>query len=214
MTEKEPEKRKTAAIPRPSAAKAPSPRSSGAHAAVPPSTGAQPTARRSTAAVKRPTEPQAAVKGPPPKAGLSLIEIGMLLAIVVSATVVLLPKLEDRKRQAVAAEILQDVDAVRRAMFTFYSDSGYFPRSVTGGGLPASIVRYLPQGYAPRKQAWTVGYESWSNRTRSLHVKTKQQIGVTITTDNAKLGSTAMDLYGNYPKYAVGSKYVFMIAGL
>ena len=124
------------------------------------------------------------------------------------------PKRADLKRRAVAAQVVADVDAVKKATVRFYADSGYFPRETPGGTIPQNLDRYLPQGFAFTKNGWTLDYDRWSRKSPSVHIKTPTQIGVSVTIVDAKVGVAAMAAYGNQSKFSFGNKYTFMIVGL
>jgi type II secretory pathway pseudopilin PulG len=146
--------------------------------------------------------------------GFTFIELLTIVVIIGSVTAMAIPKSDDLERRATASKILGDVELIRKATFRFFSDSGYFPHEETSAVVPESMKRYLPRGFSFRKKGWTIDYDRWTTKLPSVHVRTGVKIGVSITIPDARLGTTAMNMYGNNPKFSVGSKYVFLIVGL
>jgi prepilin-type N-terminal cleavage/methylation domain-containing protein len=148
------------------------------------------------------------------RSGFTLLELTLTVTILGTATAMAIPKADDLKRRATASQILQDVEFIKTGTYRFYSDSGYFPKEVASGIIPDNLSAYLPRSFSFTKKDWTIDFQNWTNKTASVHVKTGIQIGVSITTTDPRLGATVMDMYGNNPKFAVGSKYTFLIVGL
>jgi prepilin-type N-terminal cleavage/methylation domain-containing protein len=146
--------------------------------------------------------------------GFTLIELVSAMAIIGAVTAMAIPKLDDLERRTTASEILQDVDIVKNGTYRFYSDSGYFPRETASGTIPDNLSQYLPPRFSFSRKGRTIDFQNWNSRTPSIYVKTGIQIGVSITMTDPKLGATVMDMYGNNPKFMVGSRYTFLIVGL
>ena len=145
--------------------------------------------------------------------GFTLSELALTVAIAGTVTAMAIPKTDDLKRRTTASRILEDVNIVKNATYRFFSDSGYFPKDAASGTVPENLNRYLPLNYSFTRKDWTIDFQTWSRKAPSVHMKTAVQIAVSITTRDARLGATAMHLYGNNPKFAVGSKYTFLIVG-
>ena len=143
-----------------------------------------------------------------------MTELALTVAIAGTVAAMAIPKTDDLKRRTTAARILEDVEIVKNATYKFYSDSGYFPKDAASATVPDNLDRYLPRNFSFSRKDWTIDFQKWTRKAPSVHVKTAIQIGVSITTKDARLGATVMDLYGNHPKFAVGSKYTFLIVGL
>lgn len=146
--------------------------------------------------------------------GFTFTELLLTVAILGSAATMAVPMRGDLRRREVAAQILADVESLRSGIFRFYSDSGYFPKEAPAGEVPETLSQYLPPRYSFRRTGWTIDYQVWTSKTPSVHVKTGKQIGATVTIPDPKLGATAFEMYGNNPKFMIGSKYTFMLVGL
>src|SRR6185436_18729205 len=65
-----------------------------------------------------------AQRGPVKRSGFAWYELLMSVAAVGSVTALSIPMYEDYGRQAIASEVLADIDSIRAGVFRFYSDSG------------------------------------------------------------------------------------------
>lgn len=146
--------------------------------------------------------------------GFTFTELVLTVAIIGTVMAISVPKAADVKRRAAAARVLSDVEAVKNGTYQFYSDSGYFPREAGAGVIPTNMRQYLPVTFSFTNKDWTIDYQHWTSTTPSKYVKTGIQIGVSITLTDPHVGAAAMEMYGNNPKFTVGSKYTFLIVGL
>lgn len=146
--------------------------------------------------------------------GFTLVELLMAMTIVGLLSAIAVPKFRHVKRRATATQILGDFDVVRVAALSFYVDSGYFPAEVGSGATPKNLKKYLPTNFKFKKAQWTLDYENWELKAQPRFTKTGVLVGVSITTRDAALGQTAMQLLGNAPTFTVGKKYTFLIAGM
>lgn len=146
--------------------------------------------------------------------GVTLLDVLLAMTLVGAVATIAVPKYADLKRGAVASEILTDVETVRAATYSFYSDSGYFPVEVGDGNIPTNLTAYLPVNYSFRKRYGQLDYENWSLKYRSVRSKSPVVIGVTVTPVEAKVGMSAFAMYGDSPKFALGGKYTFILIGM
>jgi len=147
------------------------------------------------------------------KRGFTLIELASTMAIIGTVTAMAIPKLGDLKRRATASEILQDVDVVKNGTYRFYSDSGFFPREAASGTIPDNLSRYLPEKFSFGGKGRAIDFQNWNIKATSIYVQAGIHIGVSITITDPRLGATVMEMYGNNPKFMVGSRYTFLIVG-
>ncbi len=145
--------------------------------------------------------------------GFAWYELLMIVAAVGSITALAIPMTEDRGRQAIATEVLADVDSIRAAVFRFYSDSGYFPTQAGFTVSPESLVRYLPAGFSFRRAYGTLDYRNWPVSTSFTETAITNVVGISVLTADPKIGAAAMARYGDNPKFTVGANRVFIIFG-
>lgn len=144
--------------------------------------------------------------------GFTLIEMLMVVTIIGVLSSIAVPKYRAVKRRALATQIVGDVDVVRLATMSFFVDSSYFPDEEDAGDVPPGLRPYLPNNFRFKKPEWTLDYENWTSSKRSR--KTGVVIGVSFTTRDRELGRTAISLFGNNPKFTIGSRYTVVISGL
>jgi prepilin-type N-terminal cleavage/methylation domain-containing protein len=146
------------------------------------------------------------------RAGYTLIELALTITIVGTLAAVSVPKLGDVKRRAVATQVLSDVEAVRTAAFSFFSDSGYFPPPAGSGAIPTNMGQYLPLGFTFTRPAWTLSYEAWPFGWSFRRAATL--VGVAVTTNDPRVAATASAMMRDHPQVTSGSKITFLVVGL
>lgn len=147
------------------------------------------------------------------RVGYTLVEVLLTLTIIGTLSAVAMPKYEDMKRRAKASQVLSDVETVRNATYSFFSDSGYFPAQPGPGTVPTNLDKYLPRAFTFQKPDWQIDYESWTITASPTYVKNNVSVGVSVTPTDTKVGAAALSMYGSLPKFVVGAKYTFMIVG-
>jgi prepilin-type N-terminal cleavage/methylation domain-containing protein len=166
----------------------------------------------------------------------TLIELMVVVTILGVLTSIAIPKYQSFRTRATATQIFGDVEAIRAAATSFYVDSEYYPAEAKKGELPANLAAYLPSGFRMKKELWDLDYDnvsametivdtittgggakgkgkgSISTVTKTSFVKS-QTISLTFTTNDKKLGLTALSLLSNQPTFTVGNKYTMVIYG-
>src|SRR5687767_10349805 len=123
--------------------------------------------------------------------GFTLIEVIITMSIVMMLSSIAVPKLREVKRRALATQIMGDFDVLRHAALSFYVDSGYFPEPAGPGQAPRGLIPYLPNQFDLAKPEWTMNYESWTGGEAEAFEASGTVVGITVTTPDQKLGSTA-----------------------
>jgi len=99
------------------------------------------------------------------KAGFTLIELTVVLAVIVTLALILTPSITNFITDSRVARARSDTQTISAAIVQFYRDTGFFPQwsaAVAGGpGLPANKVDLLVSaGNVPSVAAanlWTIG---------------------------------------------------------
>lgn len=136
------------------------------------------------------------------RGGFTFVELLVSMTIVGILASVAIPKYRAVKRQALATQIVGDVDVVRVATMNFFADSGYYPREIGAGHVPNGMTRYLPLNFKFMKPDWTLDYDNVQLRQGG------QLVGLSFITADASLGTTAIK-----PFATGGSSYAFWAAG-
>jgi prepilin-type N-terminal cleavage/methylation domain-containing protein len=170
------------------------------------------------------------------RSGVTLIELMVVVTILGVLTSIAVPKYQDFRTRATAAQIMGDVEAIRAAATSFYVDSEYYPADAKKGEIPPNLLPYLPSGFRMKKELWDLDYDNvfvkdeiidtvisgggskgkGKGSTKTL-IKTtvvkSQTISLTFSTDDKSLGRTALALLSNQPTFSVGNKYTMVIYG-
>lgn len=141
------------------------------------------------------------------RAGFTFVELLIVVTIIGILASVAVPKFRTVKRQAMAAQLVGDYNAIRVAAMTFFTDSGYFPAEASAGAVPRNLRPYLPQNFNFRKQEWTMDYEN-------LRILRLNIVGIAFTTPDQALGRTAMKLLQQSPIFTFGGRSTVVISGL
>ena len=145
--------------------------------------------------------------------GVAWYEVVLALTAIGSITALAIPMYEDHGRQAVASEVLADVDSIRAAVFRFYSDSGYFPAQTGYTNVPDNLTGYLPPAFGFRRRYGTLDYKNWVVTAPYSEVRTSNVIGISVVTRDPRVGAAAMARYRDNAKLSVGSNLIFLIFG-
>jgi hypothetical protein len=145
--------------------------------------------------------------------GFAWYEIVLTLTAIVSITALAISMTADRGRQAVASEVLADVDSVRAAVFRFYSDSAYFPAQAGFTVVPENLGGYLPPGFSFRRPYGTLDYRNWTLSSPYGETIASNVVAVSVVTADPKVGAAAIKRYGDSPKFSYGAARLFLIFG-
>jgi hypothetical protein len=152
------------------------------------------------------------------EARLRLIEIAAMLALLVSVPALAVPKYEDMQRRRAASHVVADVDAVRNAVYRFYSDSAYFPPEAIEGGVPEVLAPYLPAEFSFDANYGRVEYRNWpiasiARNAAPEDTASARVIGLSVITKDPRIGVTAAALSPGVPQFTVGNRVTFVLFG-
>jgi hypothetical protein len=168
-----------------------------------------------------------------------LLEIACLLVIAGAIAVIAIPKLDDLKRRDTASGLVADLEGLRTAVFSFYSDSAYFPDEVPNNAIPPALERYLPRGFTTTRPYGTIVYKNWpggaptTTTTDSSAVaalvappqpaagasggeeiaRAPNIIGAVIIANDPKVVGTAAAQSPRIARFVVGNRYTFLLFG-
>jgi hypothetical protein len=137
----------------------------------------------------------------------------MSVAAVGSVTALSIPMYEDYGRQAIASEVLADIDSIRAGVFRFYSDSGYFPAQAGFTTIPENLAGYLPGGFSFRRKYGSLDYKNWPVTTTYGEVTVSNIVGISVVTKDPRVGAAAMARYRDHARFSVGTNRMFLIFG-
>jgi type II secretory pathway pseudopilin PulG len=150
-------------------------------------------------------------------ARLRLIEITSVLVIIACVVAIVIPKTRDMQRRSAATQVLVDLEAMRSAVYAFYSDSAYFPAETPGEAIPSGLSRYLPPSFSDRTPYGTIRYKNWPRPVGSalsaIDGAPNSIIGAVVTTSDARVGGDAVAMAPAMPEFTVGTAYGFIFFG-
>jgi hypothetical protein len=171
------------------------------------------------------------------RAKVILLEIICLLVIAGSIALIAVPKMDDLKRRNTAEGVLADVEDMRNAVYSFYSDSAYFPAETPGRAIPPGLGPYLPRGFVTNRPYGSITYKNWPGdarpaptdtvttgpdvqppqRARAARgdegVSTSNVIGAVILANDPKVVATAAALTPRTARFVVRNRYTFLLFG-
>jgi hypothetical protein len=144
-----------------------------------------------------------------------VIEVLSILVIVGSIAALAVPKAADVRRAEAAERIVGDVEVLRAAVYSFYSDSAYFPAELPDGLIPDGLVPYLPGSFSSRRAYGTIEYKNWplSPVVDTAGAPAPNVVGAVVTPVDARVGAGAAARARGTPRFTVGNKYTFVFFG-
>jgi hypothetical protein len=146
------------------------------------------------------------------KTKLALMETVAWVAIVASIVAIAVPKRAEMQRMREAQRVIADVETVREAVFSFYSDSAYFPTQ-TNEEIPESLMPYLPLTFQRVHAYGTLQYRNWPVGPAYRDSSAANIVGVTVTTPDARIGAAAASRQLRLAQFAVENRYTFIYFG-
>ena len=146
------------------------------------------------------------------KAKLAILETFGWLALVASIVAIAVPKRAEMQRMEEARRVIADIETVREAVFSFYSDSAYFPTQTTEE-IPEALLRYLPLTFPRTHSYGALEYRNWPVATQYQDSSAANIVGVTVTTPDPRIGAAAASRQLRLAQFAVANKYTFIYFG-
>lgn len=146
------------------------------------------------------------------KQRLAIVE-GIGYAVIVACIVAIaIPKRAEMQRMASARQIIDDVETVRQAVYSFYSDSAYFPAQ-SAEPIPEALVRYLPLTFPLSHPYGALEYRNWPVAPAYRDSSAANIVGVTVTTPDPRIGAAAASRTLRLAQFAVENRYTFIYFG-
>ena len=144
--------------------------------------------------------------------GFTFIEILIVMVVLSILSGLAILKYIDLRHRALSASATADLQAVRLAAYSAWYEHGIWPAEVGAGVIPGGLTTYLPGGFSFTRPEYTL---DWDNFVPPGGGPTgAMQLGVVITTSNARLMKTLQNSLGSKaPFFAVGGTLTFVIVG-
>jgi type II secretory pathway pseudopilin PulG len=141
----------------------------------------------------------------------------MLMAMTVVAILagIAIPKAGDLIKRARAAVVASEIRAVRDAVAVYYVDSLSYPPTAALGQMPPALEPYIGGQVAFIQSGYQLQYNNWTvHWSMPGYPSTLSIIGVTVHTDDARLGQLVMQVLSSTPHFQWGENYTFIVVGL
>jgi len=104
---------------------------------------------------------------------------------------------------------------VRSTVDDYYVDSTSYPPTAAMGLIPPELANMMPIGFSFVRSGYQLQYNNWTVATSlSGYPSTSTIIGITVQTDDARLGQLVLKQLANLPHFQSGNDYTFIIIGL
>lgn len=143
--------------------------------------------------------------------GFSLVELLTVLTIVSVLVRLSLPAVASYRRQAVAAQVMNDFHVVRGAAYAQFEATGRFPPEAAPGALPEGAASFLPGGFSFRKPAYEL---DWDHVALADSADAAGFVAMlTVSVPDSLLGHTLLRKLGaGTTHWSVGTSHTFVIA--
>lgn len=144
--------------------------------------------------------------------GFTFIEILIVVIVLGILSTLALLKYIDLKHRAYSASATADLQAVRLAAYSAWFEHGTWPNETGAGTVPPALVQYLPVGFSFSKPEYTLDWDNFVPPGGGP--SGTMQLGVVVSSSNAKLMKTLQDNLGSKaPFFVVGGNLTFVIIG-
>ena len=147
--------------------------------------------------------------------GFTLVEVLTVMLIVSIVTRIAIPRVQEVRVRALAAQALGDFRVIEHAAQEYSADNHQPPPDADTGVVPEGLESYL-EGFTFNKPAYQLDWENWVlPGGLPKHPETRVLLGVSINIDNPVLGNAIVRLVGiNRAHYTLGNKYTFILEAL
>ena len=148
--------------------------------------------------------------------GFSIIELLVVMTIIGLLARIAVPHYTDMKRRAIAASIMGDMQTIRMATYTFYTERSTWPPDYGPGIVPAELRDLLPKDFPFTHPDFEYDYERW-DLTGGTPQNPQQEsiVALSVTCGDPLLAAQILKLAGKgYVPFASGNKVTFFLAGV
>ena len=146
------------------------------------------------------------------RAGFTLVELLVTLAVVGILAGLAIPNLRTAILRSRAAQVYGDTEVVKVAAVNYHADNNTWPAESPLGSVPSGLVPYLPDEFTFGRDGYQLDFENWTlpgglpgdPSTRTL-------VGVSVNTDDEALGNAFVEFMGGRVVFSVGNSHTIVI---
>jgi prepilin-type N-terminal cleavage/methylation domain-containing protein len=144
--------------------------------------------------------------------GFTFIELLVVMIVMAILASIAILKYIDLKHRALSASATADLQAVRIAAYSAWYEHNVWPGDAGAGTVPAALAPYLPSGFTFSKPEYTLDWDNFVPPGGGP--SGGMQLGVVVSSTNARLMKTLQDNLGNKaPFFVIGGNLTFVIIG-
>ena len=143
--------------------------------------------------------------------GFTLIELLVVFVVLGILSSIAVLKYIDLRRTAQAARVASDFNAIKIAVYSYYTDATTWPAETGPGVIPPELIPNLNVGYSFVRDEYTLDYDYFpvSGSGPGGYI-----VGVTVTTADPKLMAKLEQILGrNMPFLSAGGGLTYIIVG-
>ena len=145
------------------------------------------------------------------RAGVTLVEIAMVLALVSIIARIALPSVQESLTRARATAAVGDVEVVRVAAAAYYARSNEWPAEAPAGVIPEGLAQDLPAGFSFDRGSYRLDWDRYTLADSLPGSGVSTLLGISIATDDALLGNAVAALIGPRGWYTLGNNATFLV---
>ena len=144
--------------------------------------------------------------------GFTFIELLVVVLVMSILATLAVLKYIDLKHRAVSSAATADLQAVRLAAYSAWYEHSAWPADAGAGAVPPALAPYLPTGFSFSKPEYTLDWDNFVPPNGGP--SGSMQLGVVVTSSNARLMKTLQDNLGSKgPFFVLGNTLTFVIVG-
>ncbi|HEX5004288.1 MAG TPA: type II secretion system protein [Gemmatimonadales bacterium] len=147
----------------------------------------------------------------PGRRGFTLIELLVVFVVLGILSSISILKYIDLRKTAQAARVASDFNAIKIAVYSYYTDATTWPAEVGPGIVPPELVPNLNAGFSFIRDEYTLDYDYFpvSGSGPGGYI-----VGVTVTTVDPGLMTKLEQVLGrNMPFLSAGGALTYIIVG-